>query len=435
MQTVYRLKAGCTFFPYDGLQGVTECLIRTVDGRQFKLPAAVGDVLRALEQPATAEAIARALGARSIDISPSDVTLLMQTKYLPSGIVEAPQAVTDPAKGQRPMARLPLLLHWDLIPAHHVRALSRHLTWVFDRAAVLPALAAIIAAHGLVYAATPMLQVAPGAAVPVLLLCLGSVLCHEFGHASAVSRYGGSPGGIGFGLFVLLPSFYADVSEVWRFPRGQRMVVDLAGVYFQQIAFAAIALAAVLTEQPEYLVACRFIDVMTVLTLNPVFQFDGYWLLADWLGVPNLRRLASQHLQALIQRLLRRSTGALRSPAMPRHHYHVFVAYAMLSNLFLLGLLWASYNYLSFALVQLYQVLPALMGGALFALKTRDFASLLERCCALFFVIALPTTALVGVYRYGLAVARYGLDRVHHSQPRAPKRSSNSVPMLAGEAK
>ena len=62
---------------------------------------------------------------------------------------------------------------------------------------------------------------------------LGSSFFHELGHASACKYFGIQHGGIGFGLYLNFPVLYTDVTEVWKLKRGQRCVVNLAGVYFQ----------------------------------------------------------------------------------------------------------------------------------------------------------------------------------------------------------
>jgi hypothetical protein len=213
------------------------------------------------------------------------------------------------------------------------------------------------------------------------------------------------------------------------------MIVDLAGVYFQQIFFAGIAVLGVLTLRPEYFVACRFIDLMVLLTLNPVFRFDGYWLLADWLGLPNLYRLALSYIAGSIKRLFVGGANATPLPPMPRHSYVVFVVYAALSNLFLVGVGWMSYRYLSSVFAQMHHAVPSLFASILFALKTRDLASLVERSLSLFFVVAFPATALVGIYRYGVILARYCVRQAPVAGARAGESGSEPAVMLAREAK
>ena len=148
----------------------------------------------------------------------------------------------------------------------------------------------------------------------LLLLCALSVLAHELGHASALSRYGGTPSGIGFGLFILLPVFYADVSQAWRLRRWQRIVVDIGGIYFQQLFFAFAALLATLWNSPSLRAVCVAIDLMTVIALNPAFRFDGYWVVADWLGLTRLHRSAGLYLRSMVHSIFRRRSAQSECP-------------------------------------------------------------------------------------------------------------------------
>ena len=69
--------------------------------------------------------------------------------------------------------------------------------------------------------------------VGLFAFMLGSSFFHELGHASACKYFGVRHGGIGFGLYLNFPVLYTDVTEVWKLKRGERCVVNLAGVYFQ----------------------------------------------------------------------------------------------------------------------------------------------------------------------------------------------------------
>lgn len=69
--------------------------------------------------------------------------------------------------------------------------------------------------------------------VGLFAFMLGSSFFHELGHASACKFFGVRHGGIGFGLYLNFPVLYTDVTEVWKLKRGERCVVNLAGVYFQ----------------------------------------------------------------------------------------------------------------------------------------------------------------------------------------------------------
>jgi len=413
MQNVYKLREACAFHPYDGHAGENAFIVWTPENRQFKISPLARDILLQLDGQTTLDILAARLNSRSIGVSAEGLRLLMATKYHPLGIVEDLDDPPGLARETGRKQRLPFLLHWNLIPAKYVQAVSAGLTFMFSRLAVLLALGLILAAHYIVYSSyydTKFLGRANS--LHVLLLCLLSILWHEFGHSAAVSRYGGKPGKIGFGLFVLLPSFYADVSEIWRFSRKHRMVVDLGGVYFQQVCFAAFMLAGVLISRPEFFVACRLIDLMVLLTLNPVVQFDGYWLLSDWLALPNLYRLGTVYVVDSIKRMFVRGRSSALLASIPRHAHMVVVVYALLSNIFLVGIFCMSYRYISSTFGRAHTILPAILSSLMFALRENDLSLFANRLVALFFVLAFPATVLVGFYRYGMILARYCIRKV-----------------------
>lgn len=127
---------------------------------------------------------------------------------------------------------------------------------------------------------------------PVLVeaygLFLVSLLLHEFGHAAACARFGAKPGAIGFTLYLTFPALYSDVSTAWKLPRWHRVAVDVGGTYFQLVVVAAYMLAYAGSHWLP-LRAAIYMSVATALfNLNPLFKFDGYWVVADALGVPNL---------------------------------------------------------------------------------------------------------------------------------------------------
>lgn len=126
------------------------------------------------------------------------------------------------------------------------------------------------------------------------ILCIYAIFVtssffHELGHASACSFMGVKSGGIGFGLYLNFPVLYTDVSGVWRLPRKERFIVNIAGIYFQLIYLIPFIVVYLVTGNTiiKYFVYC--INMNFILTLNPFFKFDGYWIISDMLGIPNLR--------------------------------------------------------------------------------------------------------------------------------------------------
>jgi hypothetical protein len=110
----------------------------------------------------------------------------------------------------------------------------------------------------------------------------------EFGHASAC-RYGGArPGAMGVGLYLVWPALYCDVTDAYRLNRAGRLRTDLGGVYFNAI-FALLAGAVFFgTGEEAALLAAVVQHVMMLQQLLPLLRFDGYYVLTDLAGVPDI---------------------------------------------------------------------------------------------------------------------------------------------------
>lgn len=131
---------------------------------------------------------------------------------------------------------------------------------------------------------------------------------HEFGHACAVKAWGGEVHEMGIMLLVLMPVPYVDASAANAFvQRWRRIVVGAAGMVVE-LFIASIALFFWLEMQPGVARAILFnvmliAGVSTVLfNANPLLRFDGYYILTDWLAIPNLRQRAQQYLATVFQR-------------------------------------------------------------------------------------------------------------------------------------
>lgn len=180
---------------------------------------------------------------------------------------------------------------WATRPLLHpalVAWVADRLTWLFAWPAVVLVTAVVIGS----LAAAPQgwfsLTAADEALALGYVMFLGSLVVHEFGHATACQRFGLAPGAIGFTMYILFPALYTDVTRAWALTRRQRVVVDLAGNYVQAPIGAAYLALFVLTEAPAFGVAASLVVLGMLFSLNPVFKCDGYWLVADALGVTNL---------------------------------------------------------------------------------------------------------------------------------------------------
>lgn len=131
---------------------------------------------------------------------------------------------------------------------------------------------------------------------------------HELGHALAIKACGGSCREIGLMLLVFVPIPYVDASQATCFrSKYQRMLVGAAGMMIE-LAVASLALWLWTWVQPGPLQALLHETVILagvstlVFNANPLLRFDGYYILADWLEIPNLGQKSNQFLGYWLQR-------------------------------------------------------------------------------------------------------------------------------------
>ena len=121
---------------------------------------------------------------------------------------------------------------------------------------------------------------------------------HELGHAFALKARGGRVPSMGVAFVVLFPILYTDTSDAWLLPRKRdRLTVDLAGVAAElAVAVVATWMWIVLPEGAARSVAFSLAALSWTLSLavnlNPFMRFDGYYVLSDAAGIPNLQERA-----------------------------------------------------------------------------------------------------------------------------------------------
>ena len=177
---------------------------------------------------------------------------------------------------------------------------------------------------------------------------------HECGHGLTCRYFGGKTYGVGFFLIYGIPAFYCDVSGAWTLgSRRQRIWINLAGLGWQFV-FGAFAFLAWRCLDPDTLGAkvlhsmAAFSGVLALLNLNPLIKLDGYYLLCDWLNIPNLRKKALEYLGARCrQSLFGFDSPALSAPPARRRLYFWFgFGAALYTTCLLLLLAWIAARWL-----------------------------------------------------------------------------------------
>ncbi|MCW5300360.1 HlyD family efflux transporter periplasmic adaptor subunit [Herbaspirillum lusitanum] len=118
--------------------------------------------------------------------------------------------------------------------------------------------------------------------------------CHELGHALTAKRYGCRVPTMGLAFLVMWPVAYTDTNEVWKLPRrGQRLAVAGAGIVTEMGIAAWATLAWVWLPEGGIRQAAFLLSTTTwistlAINASPFMRFDGYYILSDYLGLPNL---------------------------------------------------------------------------------------------------------------------------------------------------
>jgi putative peptide zinc metalloprotease protein len=282
---------------------------------KFVAPFELLDVLRLFDGSRSVAEVA-ALSADHSPRTPYSVEKLERlicTFCLPKRVLLDPSRPIDTAA--QVLVRKYLHFRLPLLPNLLVKRVGRWLAPLFNKRVALVICLVAVLAHLKFYcdsSSVPDVVLAGGRDLSAaMLLTILAAVCHEFGHATAFTRYGGRRTEIGLGLYLYMPVLYTDVSDAWKFSRLERVVVDVGGVYFQAI-FATIAIFMFLsTHAPVWSYAVSLITLTLSFSLNPFLRMDGYWFVADAFGIRNLRAQSS----LLVQYTLRRLAG--RTQAVP----------------------------------------------------------------------------------------------------------------------
>src|SRR3954451_21220753 len=179
---------------------------------------------------------------------------------------------------------------------------------------------------------------------------------HEFGHGLSCKRFGGEVHEMGFLLMCLSPALYCNVSDAWVLPnKWHRIIISAAGIYVELVIAAIATFVWWYTPTQPFInnLSLSLMVVCSVSTLvfnaNPLMRYDGYYVLADWIEIPNLRERSNRYLKNLF---LEHCLGVevQPEPYMALWRRCLFVIYAVVSYIYrwviTFVILWFLYNWL-----------------------------------------------------------------------------------------
>ena len=131
---------------------------------------------------------------------------------------------------------------------------------------------------------------------------------HELAHGLAVKRWGGEVHDVGIVFMLLMPIPYVDASAAWGFAeKRRRIMVGAAGVLAELLCAAIAAVVFSLVEAglvKDLAYTALLIGSISTLLFNgnPLLRYDGYYVFADAIEMPNLAPRANRYWLYLLQR-------------------------------------------------------------------------------------------------------------------------------------
>jgi putative peptide zinc metalloprotease protein len=293
--------------PYQG-SGFKEprYLVRRPDGQVVQLPSLLYHVTEGAARGDDYAAIADRVGeAISRTVSAGDVRFIVDEKLRPLGLVADPDGEAEPSESQSD-SLLTLKYKRALVPPSIVRVIAATFMPLFAAPVVVAVLGAAVAVdiwlfkvHGLAQGLRAALY-EPTTLLLLFALVVLSAVFHECGHAAA-TRYGGAqPGAMGAGLYLVWPALYTDITDSYRLGRKGRLRADLGGVYFNTIFMLLTAGAYFATGFEALLLLIPIQQLEIAHQLLPFLRLDGYYIVSDLTGVPDILSRIKPTLKSLV---------------------------------------------------------------------------------------------------------------------------------------
>ncbi len=268
-------------------------IARRSDGQIIQLAPMLYALAEEIDGTRDIEQISEALSERmQRGIDAGMVEMLLDEQLRRLGIVAMPDGDTGEMQKIDPL--LALKFRTKVVPQPVIRALTTVFKPLFLPPVMIVVVAAFVVLIGWLFGVHGVSQSLRAVVYqPALLFMLmgGVVLAtafHEIGHASAV-RYGGArPGVMGIGIYIVWPAFYTDITDAYRLPKWGRLRADIGGMYFNCIFGLAAAGTYLLTSFEPILLLVILQTFAIVQQAMPFLRLDGYYIVSDLTGVPDI---------------------------------------------------------------------------------------------------------------------------------------------------
>ncbi len=292
----------------------TWVIVDPVRGKYFQIGWAAYQILSRWSDRSAEFVLSQIHSETTCRATKQDVEDLLKFLYANHLMRDPPQggyrAYAAQAEAAKPQWLMWLVHHYLFIqiplvkPDRFLRATLPFVEWLFSKTTVW--IIAVIGLAGIylvsrqwdTFTATVLHFFTPqGLALYTLCLVVVKVF-HELGHAYTAVRYGCRVPTMGVAMMVMVPMLYSDTSDAWKLTsRRQRAAIGAAGMAVE-CALAALAIFTWnflddgVARSLVFIMATTSLMVGIAINLSPFMRFDGYYVLSDLLGIPNLHERA-----------------------------------------------------------------------------------------------------------------------------------------------
>lgn len=268
-------------------------IARRGDGQMIQLPLLLYAVAESADGQRGYEDIGHRLQEQiGRGLPPEDVEMLVDQKLRPLGVLAGPDGSSPQVEKGDPF--LALKLRTAMVPERAVRAIATLFRPFFWPPVIIAILAGLVAfdiwfffSHGVAQSMRELLY-QPLYMIMTFAFIVLSAALHELGHAAACKYGGAEPGVMGAGIYIVWPAFYTDVTDAYRLSKGGRLRTDLGGVFFNAVFILSMAGIYFATGFEPLLIPIFVSHLEVLRQLLPLLRLDGYYILADLTGVPDL---------------------------------------------------------------------------------------------------------------------------------------------------
>ncbi len=280
-------------------------IARRRDGQMVQMPPMLYALAEVIDGEAHEPELARRFSERiERQVEPDMVQTLLDEQLRPLGVVAERDGSSPKIDKVDPL--LALKFRTKVLPDGFVRGLTTVFKPLFWPPIVVLVVLAFVALDAWLFGVHGISQSLRKVIYdPSLMFMLfgGVVLAtafHEVGHATG-TRYGGAkPGVMGVGIYIVWPAFYTDITDAYRLGKAGRLRADMGGMYFN-CCFALLVAGIYALTGFEALLLLIVIQTFAIVQQSlPLLRLDGFYIISDLTGVPDMLTRIKPVLRRLI---------------------------------------------------------------------------------------------------------------------------------------